>query len=186
MLVIGGAVGCDGCSAVCRRRGPYPEGVTTPKGHTLAFWQGGLTYGATKPEEPKWRRQAAERNSQARRLGPKVPRPFPFWLQSCIDHLGSPTKRICPSFQAACGHPLNEAWTGPYALIRIGPDPFNSSWASQRPRNLCYFNTGCCTLPCLPPLSTFSLLVVIHSLTVAYRPLKGHGCPLIGPKSSFY
>ena len=158
MLVIGGTVGCDGCSAVCRRRGPYPEGVTTPKGHTLAFWQGGLTYGATKPEEPKWRRQAAERNSQARRLGPKVPRPFPFWLQSCIDHLGSPTKRICPSFQAACGHPLNEAWTGPYALIRIGPDPFNSSWASQRPRNLCYFNTGCWNLPCLPPLSTFSLL----------------------------
>ena len=91
MLVIGGAVGCDGCSAVCRRRGPYPEGVTTPKGHTLAFWQGGLTYGATKPEEPKWRRQAAERNSQARRLGPKVQTTLPFLV--AMDHQGHQNRK---------------------------------------------------------------------------------------------
>jgi len=161
--------------AVCRRRGTHLHFGKEPGRHgsaSQATPSRGLTYGATKPEEPKWRRQAAERNSQARRLGPKVPTTLPFLVamyhqghqnrkgRVVAPRCGSmpPTKRICPSFQAACGHPLNEAWTGPYALIRIGPDPFNSSWASQRPRNLCYFNTGCCTLPCLPPLSPFSLL----------------------------
>ena len=44
----------------------------------------------------------------------------------------APNQKDLPgSFQAAGGHPLNEAWTGPYALIRIGPDPFNSPSAGQ-------------------------------------------------------